>query len=637
MGKGPLSPASSAEPPRMDPPPPYGAAHPQSVSRGNEDSERNSEDSSMVQSTQNPSRSSNPRTYNCQRKEEVGGCMNYGSSAGCMNYESRGGCMNYRSTGGCLNYEVGGEYEGNEGCPAVRIHNSTPTPQKSSQDSPQAPSMIAQQSPFAGGLWQNYQGGYLSAVPRVFQSQPLHKRGSSGSSVASAGPPSPLSPSTLYPHIATDNYSPSYTLMDYQTPQTAKSLSSAHDMSGLLHDANSYHALDMRRIQSSGADDRASFTQSTMSHDSPATPHTIYENEYEDQKLYPGYPSTAYQQSLQDVFPDQQFVFPHQPMQRLPPATHRQTMMADRLQAAQNDHLHTNSPTSNPREKSPFRQNSPYNMCAPAQRTPAQLRRQRSSISPKELLLEEHDVDDENQTPLIQQQPQHLYPQHNRSHLSTMYTPNFGNEQSIQIPPQQYPFVSQQSRNENQSSLAAGTPDFPAQLISMESTNEDGPEMISSQPSLHDSQTQPQSTPRPRRPADTSSDSGTYSCTYHGCALRFDTPAKLQKHKREGHRPLSPTSTSASPNLALRNSQAGPHRCDRPNPATGKPCNSVFSRPYDLTRHEDTIHNVLKQKVRCHLCTEDRTFSRSDALTRHMRVVHSDVDWVGKQKRKSHK
>ncbi|RMJ20580.1 C2H2 transcription factor, partial [Aspergillus sp. HF37] len=76
----------------------------------------------------------------------------------------------------------------------------------------------------------------------------------------------------------------------------------------------------------------------------------------------------------------------------------------------------------------------------------------------------------------------------------------------------------------------------------------------------------------------------------------------------------------------------------RPNqPSTGKPCNSIFSRPYDLTRHEDTIHNARKQKVRCHLCTEEKTFSRNDALTRHMRVVHPDVDWVGKQKRKNQK
>ncbi|PHH81112.1 hypothetical protein CDD80_2097 [Ophiocordyceps camponoti-rufipedis] len=85
----------------------------------------------------------------------------------------------------------------------------------------------------------------------------------------------------------------------------------------------------------------------------------------------------------------------------------------------------------------------------------------------------------------------------------------------------------------------------------------------------------------------------------------------------------------------LLNTQAGPHRCDRINPSTGKSCNTVFSRPYDLTRHEDTIHNARKQKVRCDLCAEEKTFSRADALTRHYRVCHPDVDLPGvKHKRR---
>jgi uncharacterized Zn-finger protein len=70
------------------------------------------------------------------------------------------------------------------------------------------------------------------------------------------------------------------------------------------------------------------------------------------------------------------------------------------------------------------------------------------------------------------------------------------------------------------------------------------------------------------------------------------------------------------------NTQAGPHKCERINPTTGKPCNTIFSRPYDLTRHEDTIHNARKQKVRCALCVEEKTFSRNDALTRHMVSAH---------------
>ena len=75
------------------------------------------------------------------------------------------------------------------------------------------------------------------------------------------------------------------------------------------------------------------------------------------------------------------------------------------------------------------------------------------------------------------------------------------------------------------------------------------------------------------------------------------------------------------------NAALGPHKCTRLNPTTGKPCNTIFSRSYDLTRHEDTIHNNRKQKVRCAHCTEEKTFSRNDALTRHMRVVHPEVEF----------
>jgi len=175
-----------------------------------------------------------------------------------------------------------------------------------------------------------------------------------------------------------------------------------------------------------------------------------------------------------------------------------------------------------------------------------------------------------------------------------------------------------------------------------------------------------------QRPHDTSAATGGYTCTFHGCTNRFDSPAKLQKHKREVHHtnhsrdvsaPLSsvpPSAASVSTNpsispdpsnsgsdhsavsvgsgmtsaaLAARNSQAGPHKCTRINPSTGKPCNTIFSRPYDLTRHEDTIHNRQKVKVRCQYCREEKTFSRNDALTRHMRVVHPEVQWEVKRGR----
>ena len=158
------------------------------------------------------------------------------------------------------------------------------------------------------------------------------------------------------------------------------------------------------------------------------------------------------------------------------------------------------------------------------------------------------------------------------------------------------------------------TPEFPAHLTSMESSASEAEPPNGSQNSILSERFL-------QKPTSSGADSGTYSCTYHGCSQRFETPQKLQKHKREGHRnaqtaTLSESMTSAA--ILERNSQAGPHKCERTNPTTGKPCNTVFSRPYDLTRHEDTIHNGRKQKVRCALCVEEKTFSRNDALTRHM-------------------
>ncbi|GAM89832.1 hypothetical protein ANO11243_078710 [Dothideomycetidae sp. 11243] len=196
------------------------------------------------------------------------------------------------------------------------------------------------------------------------------------------------------------------------------------------------------------------------------------------------------------------------------------------------------------------------------------------------------------------------------------------------------------------SQLSDKNPEFPAQLTSMESSHSENPP-LSSQESV---------APLPiKRPSNTSANTGTYTCTYHGCTLRFESPAILQKHKREVHQSIPShrasttpdddgVSDSASPEpigsgmtsseILARNSQSGPHKCNRTNPTTGKPCNAIFSRPYDLTRHEDTIHNRKKDKVRCEYCREERTFSRNDALTRHMRVVHPEIDHLGKRGRR---
>ena len=541
----------------------------------------------------------------------------------------------------------------------MRVYKSSPlTPVEQKQ-------MLAQ-GPFQGGGWtEGFPGAQLlNAYPKHLNHARYHKRASSGSSIASTGPPSPLDHTILYPHIATqDHYSPHYENLEYlSTPQsahTSKSLPTPTS-DGVMY-SNQYGGLDMRRIHSTGADDSASYaisgapSVSSVSHNSPATPHTNMEIDY-DEKFYggennvdhwiddylqfePGYPqhTPAYHQSMQDVFPDQfgpsgMSYHPQQQMRSLP---QRSNLIANRLHAAQQDHLQAPSPiTSNPRENSPFRTNSRFNeevqMQPQVQQKIPQLQKTRTSISPKELQLSHNDVEDG--TPLFAQQQQSIFADRRPvANVNNFYSNQFAAEPTVQIP-QQYPFTSQVSRQEsNQSVYADQTPEFPAHLASMESTVEEGPSAPSSQQSVQRYHIQ-----RPQqieRPHDTASNQGTYSCTYHGCVQRFDTPAKLQKHKREGHRQHSPSSPSSA-SLALRNSQAGPHECKRINPQTGKPCNSIFSRPYDLTRHEDTIHNGRKQKVRCHLCTEEKTFSRNDALTRHMRVVHPDIDWPGKQKRR---
>jgi hypothetical protein len=182
---------------------------------------------------------------------------------------------------------------------------------------------------------------------------------------------------------------------------------------------------------------------------------------------------------------------------------------------------------------------------------------------------------------------------------------------SMQIPMASTSQYRTTNNNNIMPSTVDQTPEFPAHLTSMESSASEA-EPSNSQSSdrfLH-------------KPTSSGAESGTYSCTYHGCAQRFETPQKLQKHKREGHRNANLGTTMTSAAILERNTQAGPHKCERINPTTGKPCNTIFSRPYDLTRHEDTIHNARKQKVRCALCVEEKTFSRNDALTRHMVRIH---------------
>ncbi|KAK1775604.1 hypothetical protein QBC45DRAFT_240844 [Copromyces sp. CBS 386.78] len=261
------------------------------------------------------------------------------------------------------------------------------------------------------------------------------------------------------------------------------------------------------------------------------------------------------------------------------------------------------------------------------------------TISPKDALLDFHEPEGESNFPLFPQNDNHEFNSDAMSKALSHQTidglPNLGDMSTFnfnftpsnldtmqtfnglqQLPQalQQYSFVNQPRQPSTVPSLAT------SRMSSAETGITDSPRSNVIQ-----------------RPVDTRAEGGTYTCTYHGCPLRFDTPQLLQKHKREGHRQAHGLN-SRQPNGMTSDrvdTQAGPHRCERINPSTGKPCNQIFSRPYDLTRHEDTIHNARKKKVRCEICTDEKTFSRADALTRHFRVCHPDVPFNGGKQRKA--
>lgn len=437
---------------------------------------------------------------------------------------------------------------------------------------------------------------------------------------------------------------------------------------------------------------------STVGGDSPATPSF---HEPEDQSTqrrrnnaYASNPNMPkLDRTMTDIYSDELYS-PSFTITSASPAAQSQLAMsptndlfAQRLQAANSQHLSaTQSPTSSS-SHSPFRHGSPLapvlndfgQVQQPQQQTQKQQQQQQqqhqaqqvrlssaqqvrekvkqeqdakilqqhlarnalsqqqgtpNTISPKDAMLEFNESDDSNfplfpaqetsnfhmdqMTKPAPQQQTHAFSTAPETPLQSAF--NFSMPTSIQVP-QQYPFISRP--NQQQATPSVST------FSRMSSADSNGSDMTNMS--------------TPQRPVKTTADGGTYTCTYHGCTLRFETPALLQKHKREGHRQANAlhtaravSATVSSPGVpdTLLGSQAGPHRCDRINPSTGKPCSTVFSRPYDLTRHEDTIHNARKQKVRCNLCTEEKTFSRADALTRHYRVCHPDVEFPGKHRRR---
>jgi hypothetical protein len=395
---------------------------------------------------------------------------------------------------------------------------------------------------------------------------------------------------------------------------------------------------------------------STMSHNSPVTPQTSLDEledaakmngedrkisqwmdqylqadaEYASNGMPMGVPKLD--RTISDIYQDELYNPAMMNAQMTKPMGQNQlnprNFMADRLQAANQGHMSARSQSpANRRDRSPFRPSSPFagnigsNMPQPQMATSVPMQQNTmqgmnrpqpnatgdiKTMSPKDAVLDFQDGEDPALPALF---PSGL-PQGDfnlgdalglRRDSGSMRPMEAFPQYTTAMSQPQFAFAQPPSHRPSQNNLLQQTPDFPS--LSVESS-ETSPQ---AQVNL------PMEIPRP---SNTTSDAGTYTCTYHGCAFRFDSPSRLQRHKREAHRQTTPGGHLISRDTTLRNSQAGPHRCERINPSTGKACNSVFSRPYDLTRHEHTIHTAGKQKVRCHICNEDKTFSRNDALTR---------------------
>ncbi|KAH7389375.1 hypothetical protein DE146DRAFT_161238 [Phaeosphaeria sp. MPI-PUGE-AT-0046c] len=641
--------------------------------------------------------------------------------------------------------------------PAIRIQQSTPTPQLSQTGFSQSPMLSTSSNGSGLDSWNyaNVQGQSLQ-TPAHIQSRG-HQRASSNSSVGSSSSPYQAAvPSASYQYVAHPDKTPARAasrvdslIMADQRSRTfsnhlptpthtptqesflnSNSFNNYSTAAAANMDTTMSAHMSMKQALMDQGDDVPDFAHSarhsvsSYGHDSPATPHTAQGDEmdfkmpangeplhkvdswlfnqfctYDDPELRQ-HTVPKFERTYTDIAADN-FYDPAAVAQSIPQNKPAQSSLLSpyrgtatdsvqrALQAAQ--YARSQSPSgSASRGDSPFRRGSPYrqpsnnfnsplvgsasatrernNKAEAAYAMKSQMQSSQDSepktISPKDALLDYRESEDDSKVSLFPDSGAEYDSQYNGGEQfrqpsqsnfdassSQSYrrdswaTPQFPTNFPVSAAPSlqassSFNFVAPAVQNtmpnlplastsqyrsapSNMGTTVEQTPEFPAHLTSMESSASEA-EPSNSQSSdryLH-------------KPAPSGADSGTYSCTYHGCSQRFETPQKLQKHKREGHRSANLGTAMTSAAILERNSQAGPHKCERINPTTGKPCSTVFSRPYDLTRHEDTIHNVRKQKVRCALCVEEKTFSRNDALTRHMRVVHPEVDFPGKHRKR---
>lgn len=485
-----------------------------------------------------------------------------------------------------------------------------------------------------------------------------HNRDSSLSSLGSIGPTSPYSHSGITPRIAIaeSGHDGLHVMADYahdgMWPEGNYALDSKAPPMGQVPDAFFPGLLDnqgnhgmhfapsamahRQRIDRSGGlvppveftamarHGAESVASSTIGGDSPATP--ALGEPVEDRRRVDVFREVPkFERSITDACQDS--IYSNMAVGSSSPSQQHfspSSQFSRAIEAANSQHLNVDhSPNRRFRGSSPFRNGSPlapvagrdfppisrYNL-APSRRsdlhsnnnthggnpTAAGPSGTPQTISPKDAMLELDQVDGDDHYDLFPSQPvagygaQHDFMRDSTSagtHVPFM-TANAGADLRV---PQQYPFIPSPMHADNPRRLVSPT----------EASHQD---TAAPETEAHD-------------------DGGTYSCTYHGCKLRFQTQKDLQTHKREGHRAAG-VSRRGDRNQNQQ-SQHGPHICNRINPSTNKVCGSKFSRPYDLTRHEDTIHNANKKKLRCRVCPEEKLFSRRDALNRHFKVCHEDL------------
>lgn len=103
-------------------------------------------------------------------------------------------------------------------------------------------------------------------------------------------------------------------------------------------------------------------------------------------------------------------------------------------------------------------------------------------------------------------------------------------------------------------------------------------------------------------------------------------------HKRKNDGEKKKRARSVRPANNINHGPNEIYTCRLVNLVTNEPCMAQFSRSYDLTRHQNTIHAKKKIVFRCSECIRalgdegySKTFSRLDALTRHIKLKHEDL------------